>query len=138
MARKKTWREKMDAGREPQVETVAKPFAGMKPGMSMLVSTPREVDAAIRRIPEGQALAPADLRLKLAGKHHAETTCPMSLGIFLRIVAEAAWEEIQEGKDPGEVTPFWRVIEPGSPLAGKLTCGAAFVRKMRRAEGLPV
>ena len=136
MARRKTWQEKKDNGREPIVVKLKKSFAGVPEGAALLISTPREVERYIRRIPEGRAVQPTELRRKLAARHAADATCPVSMGIFLRIVAEAAWEEIQDGKDPSEVAPFWRIVEPGSALEGKLTCGPAFVRKMRRAEGI--
>jgi hypothetical protein len=136
MARRKTWQEKMDNGREPVVVKLKKTFAGVPEGADLLVSTPREVERYIRRIPEGRAVQPVELRKKLASKHSADATCPVSTGIFLRIVSEATWEEIQHGKDPSEVAPFWRIVEPGSALEGKLSCGAGFVRKMRRAEGI--
>ncbi len=136
MARRKTWTEKLDCGREPHVEKIEKLFCGIPPGSLLLVSSPREVQALVKRIPEGRALSPAEVRARLAQRHHADATCPVSTGIFLRIVAEAAWEEIAAGKDPGDVPPFWRVVEPGSPLAKKLTCGTAFLERMRRSEGI--
>jgi hypothetical protein len=35
-------------------------------------------------------------------------------------MAEAAWEEIESGKKPEQVTPFWRLIEPGYNITQKL------------------
>jgi hypothetical protein len=136
MARKKTWREKLDHGREPHVAKLEKAFAGVPAGALLLISSPREVQAFVQKIPEGCAVTPAEMRDRLAKRHHADAACPVSTGIFLRIVAEAAWEEIALGKDPGEVAPFWRSVEPKSPLAKKLTCGPQFIEKMRRAEGI--
>jgi len=132
---RKTWAQKRDNGREPKVVRLEKAFAGIPAGARMLVSTPREVDGLLKKIPEGRFVAPEELRRKLAAKHGADATCPVSTGIFLRIASEAAWEELQAGKDPSEVTPFWRSVQLGSPLARKLSCGEAFVRKMQRAEG---
>jgi hypothetical protein len=137
MVRQKTWLEKLDNGREPHVVRLTKPFGGMPRGTNMLVSTPREVDSFIKGIPEGQFLSVEELRRKLAARHGADGTCPLSTGIFLRITSEAAWEEIQKGRDPSKVTPFWRAVPPGSPLAKKLACGENFIRKMQRQEGIP-
>lgn len=133
---RKTWTQKLENGRKPEMVRLEKAFGGIAAGGLMLVSTPLEVQAHIERIGEGASLTPAQLRDRLAKKHGANGTCPISTGIFLRIVAEAAWEQIQAGKDPGEVAPFWRVVEPGSPLAKKLTCGDEFVKRMRRQEGI--
>lgn len=136
MARRKTWAEKLQSGREPHVEKTDKLFCGIPAGSLLLISSPREVQSLVKRIPEGRALTPAEVRARLAKRHHADAACPVSTGIFLRIVAEAAWEEMEAGKDPSEVPPFWRVVEPGSPLSKKLTCGTAFVERMRRSEGI--
>jgi hypothetical protein len=138
MARRKTWQEKLDNGREPKVVRLEKNFSGVAAGSDLLVSTPREVERFIRRIPPGRFVDPKELRGKLAAKHSADAACPVSTGIFLRIVAEAAWEEIQHGKDPSSVAPFWRVVAPGSALEQRLSCGSAFVRKMQRQEGITV
>ena len=135
MARRKGWSEKLDSARTPREKT-DKLFRGVPAGSLLLISSPREVQALVKRIPEGRALTQPEVRARLAKRHHADATCPISTGIFLRIVAEAAWAEIEAGRDPGEVTPFWRVVEPGSPLAKKLTCGADFVERMRRQEGI--
>lgn len=135
-SRKKSWTEKLDAGREPKVARMEKAFAGIPVGALMLVSTPREVLEFVKRIPEGRAVTQAELRARIAKKHHADAACPISTGIFVRIVAESAWEQIQAGKAPSEVAPFWRVVEPKSPLAKKLTCGVGFVENMRRVEGI--
>src|SRR6267154_567746 len=106
MAQRKTWQEKLDNGREPKVVRLKKDFAGVAAGSDLLVSTPREVDTFIRRIPAGRFVDPRQLREKLAAKYSADAACPVSTGIFLRIVGEAAWDEIQRGKDTSQVTPF--------------------------------
>ena len=133
---KKTWREKLEIDRKPEVVTIQKPYAGIAAGAKVLISTPREVDALIRRIPEGAFATLSEIRQRLARKHGADTACPLVTGIFLRIASEAAWERMLAGETG--VTPFWRAVPPRSPLAKKLTCGPAFVAKMQRAEGIDV
>ena len=54
-------------------------------------------------------------------------SCPMVTGISLRIVSEAAYEEYQKNMKLDQITPFWRVVEPDSNLAHKLTCGVNFI-----------
>ncbi len=76
----------------------------------------------------------AKMRQFLAKVHHADATCPVTTGIFLRIVAEAAYEEYLEGKQ--DITPFWRVIEPDSILAKKLVATPAFIVAMRERESI--
>jgi hypothetical protein len=60
--------------------------------------------------------------------------CPVSTAIFLRILAEAAWNYLLAGKGAYEVTPFWRVVEPGSVIARKLRATDAWLRNQRQAE----
>jgi hypothetical protein len=35
-----------------------------------------------------------------------------------------------------EITPFWRVIEPNSPLSKKLSFGQEFILQQRKAENI--
>jgi len=51
----------------------------------------------------------------------------VTTGIFLIIVAEANFEKLQQGQTISSITPFWRVIEPNSILAKKLTFGQEFL-----------
>ena len=74
------------------------------------------------------------LLILLAKLHGADATCPVSTAIFLRIVAEAAWDEIESGVPVSEVAPFWRVVDPKSPLAKKLRSGGAWIEQQRAAE----
>jgi hypothetical protein len=63
-------------------------------------------------------------------------TCPLTASIFARIAAEAALEDMAGGKPAEKITPFWRLIDPKSPIAKKLSCGPQFLAKMRRTEGI--
>jgi hypothetical protein len=76
------------------------------------------------------------MREDFAMAHKADATCPMTASIFARIAAEAALEEMEDGKPVDKITPFWRLIDAKSPIAKKLSCGTAFVVKMRQKEGI--
>lgn len=134
--KKKTWKEKLQTAQQPRLEKADKDFAGIKAGQLMLIPTPLLVDAYIRQIPYGVEVSVAQLRKDLAAEYHAECTCPLTTGIFLRIAAEAAYEEYKDGKPLKEVTPFWRVLSEGAPAAKKLTFGVAFLAERRKSEGL--
>ena len=72
------------------------------------------------------------MRKDLALTHQSEVNCPVTTGIFLRIVSEVSYEKIIQGeKNP---TSFWRVFDPQSKLANKLSCGPSFVQEMRVLE----
>ena len=126
---KKSWQDKYDTRTKPELEVLQRDFGGMKAGQTMLISTPSEVEATIQAIPRGQQLTMAELRQRLAEQHGAAGTCPMTASIFTRIVAELSLEK-------GTDVPFWRVVEPKSPLAQKLSCGTYYIRAKRGEEGI--
>ena len=134
--KRKTWIEKRDLSKEAKVEVLDKDFADMKIGEKMLVTTPQIVDAYIRHIPKGREGSLLQMRKDLAAEYHADKTCPVTSGIFLRIVAEAAYEELQQGKPVSKITPFWRIITEKSPAAKKLSFGTDFLTEQRKKEGL--
>jgi hypothetical protein len=134
--KRKTWAEKLNIDRQPVIEKADKDFAGIKAGQMMLIPTPKIVDEYIRQIPKGRQTNTETLRKDLAAEYHAEVTCPLTTGIFIRITAEAAFEEYQQGKPLNKITPFWRVITEKSPAAKKLTFGTEFLIEQRKKEGL--
>ena len=134
--KRKGWHEKLHIERQPQIEKSDKDFAGIKAGQMMLIPTPMLVDAYIRQIPKGTQVDIATLRKDLASEYHAEVTCPLTTGIFVRIAAEAAYEEYGQGKPLSKITPFWRVIDERSPTAKKLSFGIDFLKEQRKKERL--
>lgn len=130
----KTWKQKM-AANPPHTVTLDKDFAGVPAGAKLLISCPEEVAQYLRtKVPSGETLEVQQLRRELAAAHGADAACPVSTSIFLRTVAEAAWDEIEAGAPVTEVAPFWRVIDPKSPLAKKLRAGSAWIEQQRAAE----
>ena len=109
-------------------------FGGMPEGSRMLIASPKVIDEYVRGVPEGTAVSPPVLRRDLAHAHDADVTCPVTTGIFLRVVAEAALERLATGVSEDEITPFWRVVEPKSPLAKKLSCGPELIERLRAKE----
>jgi len=134
--KRKTWAEKLNIDRNPVIEKVDKAFAGIRKGQTMLIPTPTMVDAYIRQIPRGKQSDAETIRKDLAAEYHAETTCPLTTGIFIRIAAEAAYEEYEKGKDLNKIAPFWRVIRETSATAKKLTFGIEFLKEQRQKEGI--
>jgi hypothetical protein len=133
---KKTWTQKLDPKMEAKVVKTDKNFAGIPAGSDLFVPTPRIVEAYIRKIPKGVSVTPQTLRKDLASEYKAEGTCPVTTGIFLRIIAEAAYEQYQAGKPLKDLAPFWRVIDLQSPTAKKLTFGIDFLKTQREKEKL--
>ena len=129
--RRKSWREKLDRLQEPRV--VEPGSGGRRQSGRLLIPTPRQVDGVVRRVPHGHLITPAQIRDILARRHDADSTCPLCTGIFLRISAEAAAEDEQEGRSP--ITPFWRVVGADGSLNPKLPGGAGEQARRLEAEG---
>jgi hypothetical protein len=133
---RKSWMDKRNLGKVPEVKRIDKNFADIKAGEKMLIATPQVVDDYIRQIPKGTETSLLQMRKDLAAEFHADKTCPVTSGIFLRIVAEAAYEEYEKGKAINKITPFWRMINEKSPTAKKLSFGTKFLLAQRKKEGL--
>jgi hypothetical protein len=131
---KKTAREKLAVKKQIKKVVMEKSWAGIKPGQTMLVATPSMVDAYIRSIPHGATQSIQEMRDALARAESCAGTCPMSTSIFVRMVAEAALEDIADGKPVSEVSPFWRVITSADKMSGKLNIDPAWIDEQRRLE----
>jgi hypothetical protein len=124
MAKKPTdWRKRFGGAKPPHVVMLHTDFAGVKAGNTMLISSPGDIAAYVARIPRGETRTMDRLRNELARKAGANAMCPVTTAIYLRVVAEVALRDLEEGKRLDEVVPFWRVVTPESKVAKKLTCG---------------
>lgn len=122
----------------PHTVRLDKDFAGVPAGATLLISSPQELADYLReQLPPGSTRAIQQVRRELAERHGADATCPVSTAIFLRVVAEDAWDQIEAGTPATDVTPFWRVVDPASPLAKKLRAGPTWIAHQRAAEQMP-
>ena len=131
------WRKRFDAAKPPRTVTLHTDFAGIKAGTIMYIGSPGTIANYIARIPGGETRAIERMRNELARRNGAQATCPVSTAIFLKVVAEVALADLDEGKPVERVVPFWRVIEPGSKIAKRLSCDDAMIEHLRdldRAE----
>ena len=130
----KSWKEKLNIDKSFAVKRLDKNFSDMKVGENMLIATPKIIDDYIKQIPKGININIKTLRNDLALTYNADTTCPITTGIFLRIVSEAAFEDFLNGEK--NITPFWRVVDHESKTATKLACGINFIKKRRSEENI--
>ncbi|MFC2050111.1 hypothetical protein ACFLTN_02905 [Chloroflexota bacterium] len=132
---RKTWRQKLEEENPEHGKVVNIPpkmqnrFGTGK----MLIPKPMDINALINKIPKGKLATVTQIREKLAKNAHANCSCPMTTGIFLRIVAEVAEEDLKSGK--GEVTPYWRVIKADGSLNEKFPGGAQAQAAHLKKEG---
>lgn len=128
----KSWTEKYNSDKKPQVKTLEKRFADLPEGCKMFIATPKIIDAYVREIPFGASVDLKTTRKDLAIEHFADNTCPVTTSIFLRIASEASLE--QNNQD--NLLPFWRVVNQQIPIAKKLSCGVDFINEQRKKEGI--
>ena len=123
-SKKKSWNDKLNANKTHKVKRIDFAFAGIPAGSLMLVATPKIVDAYIRAIPRQTEKTIQEMRAELAKKYKAEYTCPVSTGIFLRIVAEATYERFLLNEPVEKLTPIWRIINEKSSIVKKRSFSA--------------
>jgi hypothetical protein len=106
--------------KQPKKVVLPTPFAGIPAGATLYVATPDIVATYVSKVPAGEMRTVERMRRDLARRNGADATCPVSTAIFLRLVAEVSLKQLAEGVDRDRVTPFWRVIAAGTPIAKRL------------------
>ena len=119
---RKTVREKMD--RPAEIVADGK----------LLVPAPYDLERLIRKTPTGQVVTQRALREALAKAAGVPATCPLTTGIFLRLVALAAEEDAAVGQK--RVAPWWRVVRDDGRLWDKSPGGVDEQARRLRKEGV--
>jgi alkylated DNA nucleotide flippase Atl1 len=122
----------MERPPEPKLVQVPPRMSRFGNGM-MLIPTPRLVDEIVRQVPRGRLVTVGEIRRKLAADFSADVTCPLTTGIFIRIVAEASEEDRANGRK--RVAPYWRVIKDDGSLNPKFPGGVEQQARYLRSEG---
>jgi len=126
-----TWREKLE--REPKIVTIPPKMVKRFGSGKMLIPSPLDVETLIRKVKKGKLVTQDEIRRRLARDFKVDVTCPITTGIFVHIVAEAAEEDLREGKK--QMTPYWRVIKADGSLNEKFPGGTKRQAEHLRAEG---
>lgn len=120
----------------PKIVKVPRQDSARWGGERILIADPKEFDELMKKVPKGRVTTINVLREKLAKKHGADATCPITAGIFCRIAAGAAGEEEAEGRK--DVTPYWRTLKGKGELNEKYPGGLEGQAKRLDGEGVPV
>jgi hypothetical protein len=138
LAKGKTWRQKLEQQHPNHGKMVAVPPAMQKRfgTGTILIPRPLDVDAVIRKAHKGKLVTQSQIRDRLAKESKADSTCPLTTGMFIRIAAETAEEDRQAGKK--RVTPYWRTIKDNGGLNEKFPGGARAQAAKLRQEGLTI
>src|SRR5436853_2929898 len=127
------WREKLEKEQDPKVVNIPPKMSRFGKG-TMLIPTPKLVDDLVRKVPKGKLVTVSELRRRLAADFAADVTCPLTTGIFMRIAAEAAEEDLANGRK--RITPYWRVVKDDGALNPKFPGGEVQQAKRLQAEGV--
>ena len=132
---RKSWREKLENPPKGLPKVVDGPPKWEKRfgGRRVLVPTPLLVDELIRKVPKRKLVTVKQIRERLAKDFEAESTCPLTTGIHIRIVAEVAEEDLKMGKN--RITPYWRVIKTDGSLNPKFPGGVKTQATRLKEEG---
>jgi hypothetical protein len=134
MPKRKSWREKLaDSKGMPKTGRISGKMTRRWGTGTMVIPAPLEVDAIMRRVPEGKLVTISEIRAALAKKHGVNVCCPITTGIFAWIAANAAEESAIDGKK--QITPYWRTLKTGGELNPKYPGGVERLRKLLKAEG---
>jgi alkylated DNA nucleotide flippase Atl1 len=135
MNKRKSWQDKFENAVKglPKVVEVPPKWQKQMGGKMVLVPTPKLVDAVIRKVPKGKLITAGQIRAKLAADFKADSTCPLTTGIFLRIISE--YTEEQRSKGEKQLSPYWRVLKDDGKLNAKFPGGMASHAKLLRQEG---
>lgn len=132
----KSAREKLKEKKEPKKVVLGGDFSGIKAGQKMFVATPQIVADYIQKIPYGETRTVERMRKDIAKRRKCDASCPVSTAVFVRIAAEAAIEDMNDGKLPDEVIPFWRLIAGKDKVAKKLAIDSAWIDEQRAKESV--
>ena len=113
----KTVRDRITRKQDPKRVMLEKDFAGVRKGQMLIVGTPQIIREYIDRIPYGEPRTSPQMRGELARRRKCDATCAVSTSICIRLAAQAAIEELDEGIPPAQVTPFWRLLSATDKIA---------------------
>jgi hypothetical protein len=134
MYNRKTWRQKLADDKDlPKVVSIGPNMRKQFGTGTCAIPAPREVDAIMRRIPEGKLITINEIRELVAKKHGATVGCQITCGIFAWIAAHAAEEDRAEGGT--KITPYWRTLKTGGELNPKYPGGVESLQKRLKNEG---
>ncbi len=137
MAKKMTWRDKLQHSKDlPKIVTLNEKGRIHWHAETMVVPAPLEVDARMAQVPRGQVITTDLIRQDIARVHGADIGCPLTTGIFAWIAANAAAEDLAEGR--ADATPYWRTLKAGGELNPKYPGGVEAQRAHLEAEGLQI
>lgn len=121
MKSRKNFREKLKKDGLPKIVDIPLKMQKRFGKGKMLIPNPLDVENIIRKVPHGKLVTIGMIREKLAKDFSVDVACPLTTGIFVRLIAEAVEEEKKGGRK--DITPYWRVLKNDGSLYEKFPGG---------------
>jgi len=132
--KRKSWVEKLaDDKGLPRVEEITEKMSKRWGTGTVAIPAPKEVDALMKKVPEGKLTTINEIREVVARKYDATIGCPITTGIFAWIAANAAQEQRQKGRK--DITPYWRTLKTGGVINEKYPGGVEGQKELLEREG---
>ena len=129
---KKTYNEKLNTSANlPKVEDLSDNPEAVKRigGVQMLIAAPVQYNEIMAKIPDGKLSTIDRVRAYLAFESGADTTCPLTAGIFVNICAHASEERLNNK------IPWWRMLKAKGELNEKYPGGINGQKLMLEMDG---
>jgi len=132
--KRKTWTEKLNDSKDlPKVVKIDGKMTRRWGEGTVVIPAPIEVNELMSMVPKGKVTTINEIRQALAKKHGATIGCPITIGIFAWVAANAAEEAKQKGASEG--IPYWRTLKSGGTINEKYPGGAESQKRLLEAEG---
>jgi hypothetical protein len=130
-----TWTQQVLASTTDEIRLIGRAGPSSSAGRLVLSPSARLVEEYIRDIPEGESRDIATVRRDLAARCGADATSLPALRERLLAIAEAVFDELDDGALLREVAPVWRVrVEDSDVLLSRLSFEPAFLFDLRDSE----
>jgi len=134
----KSWIEKLHESEGlPKVSEISEIMSKRWGEGTFVIPAPEEVYKIMASVPKGKLLTINEIRKILAKKHNTTTACPLTTGMFIRISANAAEEEVEKGLKKKPI-PYWRTLKTGGELNEKYPGGVDAQAKHLEKEGFTI
>lgn len=131
---KKTWKEKLNYSKDlPSIKPITDKTNKLCGVGTVVIPAPLEVDELMKKVPKGKLITINEMRAYFAKKHSATIGCPITVGIFAWIAANAAAEDAAKGEK--NITPYWRTLKSGGVINDKYPGGSEAQKKILEGEG---
>ena len=132
MSTPKSWRDRLASYPHlPNVKEIPLPMRKRHGEGTIATPSPREVEEAMRGVPEGRLATVLGIGEEVAVRHRATIGCTVTTAIFAHMVAHAT-EEVLAAEDK---TPYWRTLKIGGELNPKYPGGIEAQMTKLEAEG---